>query len=149
MIRELPAQIEPKTLAEQDANFSGKIAISKFARLRDLLTNTDGDVSVALQVKRDEDGIIFIRGKVETQLQLACQRCGEPVSCDINVELKIRPVITDKQAASVQKSHDLWVTNREPILVQELVEEELLLSLPMIAKHEIEQCPVDLSQVLS
>jgi uncharacterized protein len=105
-------------------------------------------VQVVLTLKQEDLGPIYINGNLTTQLRLPCERCGGAVCYDIKLELKLSPVLTDSQAARVPKEYDPLVTGSEPVSVLELVEEELLLSLPMVAKHKQEECLIELPLAL-
>ena len=141
MYNQLPLEIEPFSLARDGAEFSGSIAVTQFSRLREVLSSQQGDVKVRIEVGREAFGPVYIKGSVAASLQLVCQRCGEPLDYAINADLKLSPVLTDAQAVTVPEEYEPWVTNDAPISVLELVEEELLLGLPMIAKHKPEECP--------
>jgi len=141
MSHPLPLQIEPFILARQGAQFSGCINIAQFSRLSVLLADQEGQVAVNLQVGQEHGGPVYIKGHVTASLKLQCQRCGNAMDYAINVDLKLSPVLTDAQAAHVPDEYEPWVTHNAPVSVLELVEEELLLGLPMIAKHAPLDCP--------
>lgn len=146
--RVLPSHIDPYSKANQGTAFVGKISLKELSRLEQLLSCTEGEVQIMLTLQQEEGGRLYLSGQVITQLQLPCERCGNPVYYDINLKLRLSPVLTDSQAAQVPKEYDPLVTGSEPVSVLELVEEELLLSLPMVAKHEQDECPVKLPLAL-
>lgn len=121
---------------------TGQLALADFPRLQPLLVDTQGEVDVRLAFGRGSDFRRFITGTLESSLKLVCERCGNPVSYDINVDLKLAPVLSDEEAAKLPKDDDpLLLANEEPISLIEMLEEEILLSLPMFAKHALGQCP--------
>lgn len=146
MSNRLPLELEPFTLARQGAQFAGTIAVDQFLRLRELLSSQQGQVKVSIEVGRENFGPVYIKGQVVADLKLQCQRCGEPMDYAINVALKLSPVLTEAQVTDVPDDYEPWVTHDAPISVLEMVEEELLLGLPMIAKHQSAECA---SSVLS
>ncbi|WP_423062282.1 YceD family protein [Candidiatus Paracoxiella cheracis] len=144
MSEQLPLEINPFALVNQGVELKGEMAVAGFRRLAELLASSEGVVQVQLKFARDEYGPPYIKGQVSATLRLVCQRCGEPVSCDINVKPCLSPVVSDSQAASLPKEYDPLVTHGEPVLLAEIVEEELLLSIPMFPKHRPGECPVDI-----
>lgn len=143
MYNALPFEIDPFRLASQGAKFKGSISLAELPRLREVLSDVQGVAEVMLEIGK-EDKRVYIRGKITTAVELVCQRCGEPVVYDINLDLKLSPVSMDAQAANIPSDYEPWVTDDKPVLVTELVEEELLLGLPMIAKHRPEECQIGL-----
>ncbi len=81
--------------------------------------------------------------RVQSQLQLACQRCLRPVLWPLDLERSYRFVADEATAErdDAELEEDLLVISRQFNAV-ELVEDELLMELPLIAAHE--QCPVAL-----
>ena len=146
LIGQLPLEIDPFKLADQEVTLQGELPIACFSRLAKLLDNPEGVTKVTLIFKRDEHGIRTIQGEITATLQLVCQRCGEAVSCDINAKPCLSPVVHDSQVVSLAKEFDPLVTGGEPVMLMDLIEEELLLSLPMFPKHEPAECALDLTQ---
>ena len=142
MYNQLPLQIDREVLLRQPTEFAGDISVADCPRLRKVLCGTEGEVAVVLWVGCEEFSEPYIRARIDTQLRLPCQRCGVGVCCDINTEFQYCPVSTDAQAAHVPEGYEPLLTASMPIQLLELVEEEVLLSLPMVAKHE-GGCSVD------
>jgi uncharacterized protein len=75
-----------------------------------------------------------------TRLWRECQRCLQPVALDLQVDRTLRFVATEDEAAALDaESEDdvLALSHRFDLL--SLVEDELLLALPLVPKHM--QCP--------
>lgn len=141
MYNELPSEIDPFRLAPKGAKFAGSLELAELPRLSEVLNSAQGVAQVTLEIGK-EDRQVYIRGSITADLELVCQRCGEPVVYDINLDLKLSPILMDTQAVNIPSDYEPWVTHNEPISVRELVEEELLLGLPMIAKHRPEECQI-------
>ena len=71
-------------------------------------------------------------------LSLVCQRCLQPVEAVLGVERSFRFVADEKQAAAVDADieEDVLVLSRTFDLV-DLIEDELLLALPLVPRHEM------------
>jgi uncharacterized protein len=87
-----------------------------------------------------KDGNCAIDGALHGQLELECQRCMRPLLVPMQETFKV--VIVADEAALAQEYMDY-----EPILVdptrldlQWLAEEQGLLGLPLVARHEPGQC---------
>lgn len=143
---QLPLEINPFALADQGAKLKGELAIAGLKHLTETLDSTKGVVQVQFTFGREKHGPRYIKGLLSTTLRFVCQRCGEPASYDINVKLCLSPVISDSQAAKLPKEYEALVTQGEPVLLADIIEEELLLSMPMFPKHRLGGCPIDISK---
>jgi uncharacterized protein len=76
----------------------------------------------------------------EVELPQTCQRCLGPVDVPVVVEREFRFVATEEQAEleDEDSEEDVLVLSRDFNLL-ELVEDELLMALPVVPKHEV--CP--------
>jgi uncharacterized protein len=82
----------------------------------------------------------WVHLKAHTDLPLVCQRCLAPVDVPVEVERSFR-FATDEAAAAAEddaSEEDVLAQSRSFDLV-ELVEDELLMALPVAPRHEV--CP--------
>lgn len=91
-------------------------------------------------------------GKAQTWLQvqararvaLTCQRCLKPVEEQLDIDRWIRFVDTEAEAAELDADSDDDVLALPRHLdARELIEDELLLALPLVPRHEV--CPEPLA----
>jgi uncharacterized protein len=69
-----------------------------------------------------------------------CQRCLQPVTVDIDVDRHFVFVADEATAAARDEdSEDDWLVLERSLDLHELVEDELLLGLPLVPRHE--RCP--------
>jgi uncharacterized protein len=82
----------------------------------------------------------WLRVTAEAQVALTCQRCLKPVEERLDVERWIRFVDTEAEAAALDADSDDDVLAMPRHLdACELIEDELLLTLPLVPRHEV--CP--------
>ena len=83
---------------------------------------------------------IWLSLQVDTDLMLTCQRCLQPVRADVSVQRDFRFVSGEDQAAELDADceEDILALTRRLDLI-ELIEDELLLALPLVPRHEA--CP--------
>ncbi len=133
--------IDPFRLADQAAELTGQVPLAQLPRLHDLLCHQSGDVHYQLQFGKDAEGCRTIHGQIEATLPLICQRCNQELAFALQIEFLLSPIISDKQATSLPASYEPLVTAGEPVTLQVMLEEEILLALPMIPMHDPQQCP--------
>ena len=158
MLSRLPVEVNPFRLVEQRKNLTGVISQSRMPRLQELLCdNKDeaAEVNATLNFDRTEMGLPCITGEIEAQLDLSCQRCLSKLDYKVVSEVRIILVQTDEQAERAQgEGFDTYLVEDERLFLQDFIEDELLLALPLSAMHEacdadrpyIEGLPEDLAE---
>ena len=141
MSSDMPLTIAPERFAETGACIEGRLELGKMTRLTGLLGDSQGTVDLKLAFARSGDGITCVTGSYETNLQLICQRCLEPVAVylanKINVGITFAGTTT-KLPASMEP----LVLEQETMLLTDFIEDEILLGLPISPMHRLEDCAV-------
>jgi uncharacterized protein len=132
--------VSPHELARKRGLFTGEIPIAAFPRLSPLVL-ADTTVSVSLAFARDDEGRTRVEGRAAWVPTLQCQRCLEPVERALNVPIDLCVVTTDAQAADVAGELDAFVLTEDAVSIVELIEDDLLLALPIQVCEAYEECP--------
>lgn len=83
---------------------------------------------------------IWLQLKADVRLALCCQRCLAPVDETVALDRSLRFVADEQQAAALDAELEDDVLSLERVLdLRELVEDELLLALPLVPRHA--ECP--------
>lgn len=93
-----------------------------------------------LRERRAAEPELWLHLNVQAQVSQSCQRCLQPVQLPLHVDRWFRFVRDEELAASLDAESDddvLALGGRLDLL--ELVEDELLLELPLVPRHE--ECP--------
>jgi len=87
---------------------------------------------------------IWIDLQAEARVSLECQRCLRPVAMALRLARSFRFMADEKQAAELdaESDHEVLVVSRS-LDLREVVEDELILALPLVPRHET--CPVPLA----
>jgi len=142
----LPREVDPFRLVEQGRELTGCLPITDFSRLQDMLfyeeaskrKNDKNAIDVTLIFDRTETGLPMVKGKIECDLDLHCQRCLNAVNMPFESELAVVFVSTDVQAETLQEGYDTWLVEDNNLFLQDFIEDEILLALPVVSSHE--QC---------
>lgn len=140
-----PKTIDPLKMVDQRVDMTGQIALSQLDRLRDILLDNSGDVQVALRFGKDEEGIRFISGSLQSVLSLQCQRCLQPVAYTVESALSLGIVFSEEAAKNLPGYYDPLLLDTPELEVWQMVEEELILSLPIAARHPEGECRIDMN----
>jgi uncharacterized protein len=136
MLARLPKFIDPLLLADRNANIEGELPVSSLERVASLLSNDVGNVSVKLFFGR-EGRLATIDGHISAVLALKCQRCLEPLEWPVSSDIKLGIVSTLERANNLPEGFEpLLFIEEGKIPLVNIVEDELLLILPSIPKHQ-------------
>jgi uncharacterized protein len=136
MSGQLPAQIDPIRLADEGTRLRGVLPGHSMARLQELTLRADQPVSVELQFERTAQGLRRMRGTLRTQVEMTCRRCLKP----LKVEIVAQPHCTVLQPGEAEPEEGEALIAEGPLSLIELVEDELLLAMPMIPGHGEGEC---------
>ncbi|MFO1349882.1 MAG: YceD family protein [Gammaproteobacteria bacterium] len=131
----LSGKIDLWKVAAAHDRLSGSLPLAELPRLSALLHSTDGCVAVQLAGGMDDQSIAFIAGQAKTTVEVVCQRCLEVMSMALAVDFRLGLVASETQAENLPARYEPLIL-QEPLSVAELVEDELLLALPLAPKHE-------------
>lgn len=86
------------------------------------------------------DAQLRLRLQARTALRLTCQRCLQPVTVELDIAPTLRFVQNEALAEQLDEDSEEDVLALPPSLdLRELVEDELILALPLVPRHE--HCP--------
>ncbi len=84
---------------------------------------------------------VWLRLQASVAVMLQCQRCLRPMAAQIAIDRRMRFVANESEAARLDEESDDDVLVLPPRLdLHELLEDELILALPIVPRHD-EPCP--------
>lgn len=138
MVATLPAELDVRRLTDAGAELEGTLPLADMGRLADMMLDPGREqVSVRLRFLRDELGRRLLHGQLRVPVTCRCQRCLEPVRLELEHAFTIEFVWGMSQLPQVERNHSPYVLQGdEPLSLAELVEDELILAMPVVARHE-------------
>lgn len=140
----MPEQVVINSIefARNGESLNGCVAVANLSRLQDLLFSSSGMLEYALTGKRGDNDRLFLVCSVKGMLQLRCQRClgllAYPVDLDSELELiegeQVLPAVVNED----ELTDAIKVDPNMDVLA--LVEDEVLLDLPMAPTHAPGAC---------
>ena len=129
--------IDALEFARAGESLQGTCAVADLPRLRDVLLEDSGALEYELLGQRDGQGQPVLRLRIRGALQLVCQRCLEamvlPVNIDTTLGLAGSQAEIDGEPLTVDSPERIAASKR--LAVHELIEEELLLTVPYAPRH--------------
>jgi uncharacterized protein len=132
--------------ARNGRRLGGEVQLAELPRILEMLENPQGILSYTIQGGVDMQGTYFLDLSVAGQCRLRCQRClhglDHPVRLDTRLLLRDQPsldALDHKDAGGEEEDLDSILADAH-LDVLDLLEEEILLSLPIAPKHEFGAC---------
>lgn len=138
----LPVELNPFRMAELRRQFTGSIEFKQMKRLASVLESQAGQLDAELEFGIDEQGISYLRGKLSAELILQCQRCLGEMRYPVENEFCLALLRNEAGVAQLSSEYEPLIIATLPVRLADLLEDEVLLSLPQIARHELNECPV-------
>ena len=125
-------------LARRGGSWQRTMAGSAFSRLAQ--EAEVADVEVDLQFALDDDGRPHATGMCRFVATVCCRRCLRDEPVEVASCIDFRVVASDVELQALMPEVDAVVSDG-PMPIAELIEDDLLMSLPEIACKERETCP--------
>ena len=147
-------RLNVKAFAKEGLSLQGQLSLTQFPRLAELAlspvesfledsgepTHVSWDIQAKLVPVSGGDSQIWMHLKAEVDLPMQCQRCMGPVELAVKAKAAFR-FVSDEATAEAEddeSEEDLLVLSPE-LNVLELIEDELIMSAPLVPMHE--KCP--------
>jgi uncharacterized protein len=132
---------DPAGFARSAGKREGRLPIAALGRVRDVLADTAGSVRYVIRGGLDVQGRPKLELEVSGKLRLHCARCSDPL--DHRLELTTRLLLAQAgEMPPVDDDPDApeWIEAGLALDLPELVEDEILLGLPLSVRHEQGGC---------
>ena len=134
------ALIDSLEFARAAEQLSGSVPISELPRLADSLFDPDGILQFELAGGRDSRGRLRLRLSVAGSVDLQCQRCLGKLVFPVALKTNLL-VLTNEQVGDAGEIDDLDGVPAAPGTdVWSLVEDEVLLAIPLAPRHAENEC---------
>jgi len=126
-------RINAVELAGRAATLERRLGLSQLPRLTEAGALDGTQVNAQLEFGRFE-GRTTVAVRVEGEVFLACQRCLKPCACAVDETASLAVVANDTD--EVPGGYEPLLGDDERLSVVELIEEQVLLGLPLVPLHE-------------
>src|SRR5690606_3604188 len=130
-----------QSLAARQAELAGKLPLSGLSRLEGLLAEDAGDVEASLKFRRDSGGWLTVRLDMRAAPRLVCQRCLEPFTYEIDEHVLLALLESAALESSLPQGYEPIVVEGDRVQPAQLIEDELIVALPLVPKHaQVAEC---------
>lgn len=137
----LPEHLKLDRLPPEGATISGFMPLSALPRLSALLVSDAGSVEANLHLSAVDGGRFVIGGAVTATVEVRCQRCLEPVALALRARVTAVVVRAEEEVEQLGRHDEPVIAPRGELDVRAALEDELLLALPIVPRHETDCQP--------
>ena len=127
-----PLDVDRLSEAEADIDFD--VPLAELPRLRSQLASVEGEVRGRVHFGRAA-GIAIAELTMSGTARLACQRCLGPLEIPVETTARVGLIGAEADMSRVPDDLEPMLAREGRISVGEIVEEELLLTLPIVPLH--------------
>ena len=135
MPEQLPETADFLKQAERSVSLAGEYPLAKLKRLSALLCDAGGSLHARLNFGT-KAGFHSLQGTVDANLPLICQRCLEPMIHQVSGQFKFGLILDEEEINDLPADLEPFLLQGDEQSITDLLEDELLLSLPLAAMHQ-------------
>lgn len=129
----LPLVVDAWRMVTARRCFEGDLGLAGFSRLRDSLVDTEGECRFGLEFGRDELDLPYVDVRVSARLPLQCQRSLARYLQTVEIRQRLGLITSEAQEAALPEGVEpLLVPESGELRPAELIEDELILALPVV-----------------
>lgn len=134
--------IDPDRMVKQNRILTGEVPLDKLLNLRDMLVGTYGHVKATIEGTEYQG---YRKGALRCQLEghlvVTCQRCLSETPIKVSEDFHLVFVRNSDEEAGLPASVHSWLLSEDTTFsLWSVLEEILVLSIPIVPKHEDVGC---------
>ena len=130
----VPEVLDAWRMVAARRGFEGRLPLSAFGRLRDSLCDAEGEARFALDFDRDALQVPYVELRIEAQLPLECQRSLRRFELPVRLVQRLGLIRDEAEEAALPEGYEPLLVPADGMLrPAELVEDELILAVPVVA----------------
>lgn len=139
----LPLEVDPFRLAAREEHLQGAISLKQMKRLSSALSSDEGDVLVDVIFSVDLNRVVLLSGTIQAEAKLICQRCMEEMDLPIKLDFQLAFARSEAEMERLPEGYEVTLIEDTPMMLSDIIEDEILLALPPIPKHLDDTCSSD------
>ncbi|MGB2260831.1 MAG: YceD family protein [Porticoccaceae bacterium] len=139
----LPTHIDPRKLALQGNFLEGTVNVEDLPRLESSVSSVCGPLEAKVQFGLDESRAKIVNGNAKVYVETICQRCLDPLVIELTAEFAVQVIWSEEHINRVAANYEPWLVLDKMANLNELLEDEILLALPLVNYHDVGECTGD------
>lgn len=130
------AEFPLKKTVNEGRVYEESLPVEMFPRLKDAVHSVDSPIHFRIQGETNALGQKQLVGSVDVTVSQICQRCLEPFQTTFDLPIRWIPVKDETDQELIGDEDALLVMEEDDVNLLELLEDEVLLNLPLVPKHD-------------
>ncbi len=140
-------ELDALKAAKENRVIAESLPLAGFERLASLLADSEGELAFEWAFYFNAGKQLQAKLSLHASVHLTCQRCNAPFPFKIDAEVEMQRVQTEAEAEALPLAvQPLYLDALNQIQPQEILEDELILALPMFPMHEKKDCSLSQNQ---
>lgn len=136
----LPTEVDHRKLAAARTRLQGTVPVSALTRLAGFLAGDGGEIQVDLLFRKGRKQQPLVIGECRGDVTVVCQTCLEEMPLHLEAGIRSQLVDSDDELQALRQSEDGQVCADDTVMVIDLIEDDLILALPMVPRHAEGEC---------
>jgi uncharacterized protein len=133
-----------RDLASRSEHYRDTVPVSDMARLTDVLHPDfelqDKKLDLQIEFLGGMQGFPELSGHIGGSLEIVCQRCLGSLEWPVEIDFRLVVISSEEDFDEVAEPFDTVIAGEHGIRLSEIVEDELLGSLPLAPMHDEDDC---------
>ena len=129
-----PGRIDSFQFARSGSGLAGKLGAEQLSRLAEQQVTLE-ELAFELRGGTNRSGRLCLRLAVKGSLTLVCQKCMGPLDFPLDIDAELELAATKEEIELAEDEVDRVLGSSE-LSVSDLVEDEVMLELPMVPRHD-------------
>ena len=147
MSNDLPLRFDPVLFAKRGRQFVGNIPVHDLPRIMEVAPKSDSEFHVSMTFSMSSLQFPMVKGTIDGEIVQLCQRCMSNASIPVHSQFQLILVTPDLVERASEEGHEIFEYTGQFIGTAELIEDEIILSMPIVAKHaDVDDCETTVKQ---
>ena len=136
----LDGKLDYRKLARQGARLEAWLSAAQLPRLVSLIEGLTGKVHARVRFAANDEHEIMLHITASAAVQLICQNCLDSLDTQLDCRFSGKVVDSSEEYSALGQGEDAVLSEGTHLCVTEVIEDELILALPMVPRHDEGVC---------
>jgi uncharacterized protein len=142
----LPRSVNIRKAVTRNACYEGCLTAEELPQFAANLRVENGPLRLRVEFAEDDEGQQYAAVAMRAPVTLECQRCLGPLQLELESDSRLALIHTDEQARQLPEHYEPLIAVEE-VDLWAIAAEELALAMPVVAYHDVDECPVRTSEI--